>query len=493
MGHLAEAVTISEQKKFALAIVLIEIFCVIIHGCVADYDNDTDLPDNAARYPMWQDINVMIFVGFGFLMTFLRTYQFSAVGYTFVIGAVSFQLYPIWEAIWKCAFDLDAPFKIHFNTLTLMTSSFCAGAILITFGGIIGKVSGFQMVVCIFFETIGFTLNERISINMGVADIGGSMVIHTYGAVFGLILAKMLSPRSAFSHKKAESNYISDLTSFIGTIFLYMYWPSFNAGPATPGSQAQNRAYINTMLSLSASCMVTFLISLLTRSEDKKFNMIDIQNATLAGGVAMGTCASMNILPVWAILIGALAGIISTLGFSKLQPFLESKIGLHDTCGIMNLHCMPGILGGVWGCVAAAKASSRGDTVAQLLDVYPKANQADWSQSKQGGIQVAFLFITIGIAFGSAIFTGFMMKLLGNTPTQLFEDGESYHIPRIRFEDPEEIITKIPKMPHSQVLLVTEQNGSKNNIDGEKIGMIELQQNGASNTISYQTSSAVKN
>lgn len=53
MGHLAEAVTISEQKKFALAIVLIEIFCVIIHGCVAVYDNDPDLPDNAARYPMW--------------------------------------------------------------------------------------------------------------------------------------------------------------------------------------------------------------------------------------------------------------------------------------------------------------------------------------------------------------------------------------------------------------------------------------------------------
>lgn len=33
--------------------------------------------------------------------------------------------------------------------------------------------------------------------------------------------------------------------------------------------------------------MITFVISLLTRSSDKKFNMIDIQNATLAGGVAM--------------------------------------------------------------------------------------------------------------------------------------------------------------------------------------------------------------
>lgn len=75
---------------------------------------------------------------------------------------------------------------------------------------------------------------------------------------------------------------------------------------------------MNTILSLSGSCMTTFLVSLLTRSDDKKFNMIDIQNATLAGGVAMGTCASMNILPVWAILIGVFSGLVSSLGFSKL-------------------------------------------------------------------------------------------------------------------------------------------------------------------------------
>lgn len=92
------------------------------------------------------------------------------------------------------------------------------------------------MVICLFLETIGYTLNERISIKMGVADIGGSMVIHTFGAVFGIVITKILSPRDAFGHKKAESNFISDLTSFIGTIFLWIYWPSFNAGPSTIGS-----------------------------------------------------------------------------------------------------------------------------------------------------------------------------------------------------------------------------------------------------------------
>lgn len=45
---------------------------------------------------------------------------------------------------------------------------------------------------------------------------------------------------------------------------------------------------------------------------------VHIQNATLAGGVAVGTCADMSIAPFGAMLIGVFAGIISTLGFKFL-------------------------------------------------------------------------------------------------------------------------------------------------------------------------------
>lgn len=273
MSHPTDSTNVLEQKKLAVIVILIEIFCIIFLSIGGTYETHNL---ESERYPLWQDINVMIFVGFGFLMTFLRNYQFSAVGYTFLIGGISFQLYPIWETIFAVAFDSNKHFSIHYSIYTLMLSSFCAAAVLITYGAILGKVSGFQLMVILFIETIGFSLNERISLHMGISDIGGSMVIHSFGAIFGVVLAKILSPRDSFGHKKAESNYISDLTAFIGAIFLWMYWPSFNAGPALPGSVSQSRAFINTILSLSGSCMATFVVSILTRDEGKRINMIDI-------------------------------------------------------------------------------------------------------------------------------------------------------------------------------------------------------------------------
>jgi len=41
------------------------------------------------------------------------------------------------------------------------------------------------------------------------------------------------------------------------------------------------------------------------------------------------------------------AGTISALGFHYLSPYLLKKINLHDTCGVHNLHGIPGIIGGL--------------------------------------------------------------------------------------------------------------------------------------------------
>lgn len=69
-------------------------------------------------------------------------------------------------------------------------------------------------------------------------------------------------------------------------------------------------------------------------------------NAALAGGVAIGSVCNIA-SPVGAFGIGLLAGTVSVLGYVFLQPVLESRFKLVDTCGVHNLHGMPGLLGGL--------------------------------------------------------------------------------------------------------------------------------------------------
>lgn len=45
---------------------------------------------------------------------------------------------------------------------------------------------------------------------------------------------------------------------------------------------------------------------------------------------------------------------------STLQPILASNLGIQDTCGVHNLHGMPGILGGLAGIVAVALGKKDG-------------------------------------------------------------------------------------------------------------------------------------
>lgn len=73
-----------------------------------------------------------------------------------------------------------------------------------------------------------------------------------------------------------------------GTIFLWLFWPSFNS--ASLHGDDQQRAIINTLLSISASCVIAFATSALV-TKNNKFNMVHVQNSTLAGGVAIGTAA----------------------------------------------------------------------------------------------------------------------------------------------------------------------------------------------------------
>ena len=152
-----------------------------------------------------------------------------------------------------------------------------------------------------------------------------------------------------------------------GTIFLYLYWPSFNAALAPVINQ--QRIVVSTALSMSASCICACSIARLIHG---KLDMEIVLNATLAGGVIIGACVDMLVDPFAAIIVGGGAGIISAIGFAYLTGALKKTIGLHDTCGVNNLHGMPGILGGIISAIVAASASQTFKNKDAIPFTFPK-------------------------------------------------------------------------------------------------------------------------
>lgn len=39
------------------------------------------------------------------------------------------------------------------------------------------------------------------------------------------------------------------------------------------------------------------------------------------------------------------------------QPAMNKKLNIHDTCGVHNLHGMPGVMAGIVGAITAAMAT----------------------------------------------------------------------------------------------------------------------------------------
>lgn len=64
-----------------------------------------------------------------------------------------------------------------------------------------------------------------------------------------------------------------DVSLPTGTVFLWMYWPSFNAALVAPDYVAQHRSVINTYFSLAAACVTTFALSPVFQREGGKWRL----------------------------------------------------------------------------------------------------------------------------------------------------------------------------------------------------------------------------
>lgn len=420
-----------QPRSWFLAILgFIQILCFVFYVTIATYqDASTDEGAGSVSkyYPFYQDIHVMVFVGFGLLMTFLKNHGFSSMGMTFLIGVVSIQLSMVVIAIVHCVGE-GHEIKLILDIPTLIGGDFAAAAVLISYGAVLGRITPTQILIMTFCEIIFYAIQEYLGyVQIEAVDMGGSIMVHTFGAYFGLAVSYMVGVPENTAHE--ESRYNSDIFAFIGTVFLWMYWPSFNGALAGENNFSQERVVNNTVLSLCASGVAAFFWS---HYFEGRLDMVHIQNATLAGGVAIGSSCDLVVGPWAAIVCGCLAGSISTTGYVYLTPRLND-MGVYDVCGIHNLHGMPGLIGALAGTIAASLAT--GDVYGEnVTSVF--AAREHRTAGEQAVAQFTALCVTLGMAIVGGLITG---GIISNVPCiekkkTYYHDIEDWLLPELEVE-----------------------------------------------------------
>ncbi len=345
-----------------------------------------------SQYNYIMHIMAMLLIGFGFLMVFVRRYGFGAITGTYLVVAVSIPLYITLRAHGIMGHHLDP------HTLdALLFAELAAATALIAMGAVLGRLRVFQYTLLALFVVPLYLLNEWIVLDNafgltdGFQDTAGSIVIHAFGAYFGLAMSVVLTTAHQRS-KPIESDATSDRFAMLGSMVLWLFWPSF--ATALVPLEHMPQTVVNTILALSGATIATYFVS--TMVNKRKTSMVDMANAALAGGVAIGSVCDI-VDPLGAFTIGLLAGSISVLGYRFLLPLLE-KARIFDTCGVHNLHGLPGLMGGL----------------SALLLVPGIA-----------GAQLTGIGITLGIAIVGGLVAGALIRITGTTK-EPYEDSVEF-------------------------------------------------------------------
>ncbi|XP_058242418.1 rh blood group, D antigen isoform X2 [Hemibagrus wyckioides] len=318
-------------------------FIVIFAFCVKIEHNGREKNQNFINsYANFQDIHVMLFLGFGFLGTFLVRYAFSSSAFNLLVAAMAVQ----WATIlngFLLSHSSDRVIRIQLKSL--VDAELCAASTLVAMGTIHGKTNPVQLLIFALIEVTGFVLNQWIIQTLfqprqETQWLYSMVLINIFGALFGMMTSCLLF-RSKIQQKfeKEKVSRRTGLFAMFGTLFLWMFWPSLNAA-LEPDISAKS----NTYLSLAVSAVTAMAVSALSSSKGK-INLVHVQSSMLAGGIAVGAVVTSSPAPWIAMTIGFCASLLSALGFRYMKDHMLFAFDCHDTLGVLCAHAVPGILG----------------------------------------------------------------------------------------------------------------------------------------------------
>jgi ammonium transporter Rh len=440
INHTSNAIFLSQVALFCL-----------YGGCTtfdSDYNSKTD-PTTVAgndiqQLPMHVFVGLFVFLGLGFLFIQNARFSWQSVGYTLAIGVSAVQWAILCGGFWAQSHitrttSASGWNPIALNTSVLLNSLYITATVLISYSVLAGRVSFAQAFFISWLEVFFAAANFQISIEMYVLDVGGTFSVHLFGAAFGLFASLVIGNKLSRDVTNQPRTKSAGTFALLGLVVLFVTFPVFNAAnvpyllistfsaPPALAAAIQGasttlmfRGYFNTVMAMAASITGAFMVSK-ANNGGTKFNFWQIQNAAIAGGAASGAVNIFLPNPFGAIMLGAVAGIISVWGQTTLTPWL-AKMRFVDTSGVLSGHLLPAVCGAFATAIAVGSIEIEDFNTNQLafMDLSGRTSH------QQGGQQIAFAVVSLGFGLLSGIFVGLLANYLPvfNAPAVSNADDE---------------------------------------------------------------------
>ena len=436
---------------------IIQIVFIILF---AAYYNDvykTEADDNSKKaendikqkYKLFQEINIMIYLGFSFLRSFLKHYSWSSITLTLMGGVLSFEFALFFLICFGGLFQKnwnDGKFNFEY----LLDASYCSATFIISLGAILGKLSLAQYFVMVLVESILSTLNYiLLRQSIKIIDIGGALTVHLFGAIFGGVFSLFFFFTKQEKERISNSphlgtSYNSNIFALFGSLILISYWPAFNTALIAKDNILKYRGIINTYLSILGSIVGTFCVSPLCNYG--KLKIQDVLNACFSGGIVVAGCCHIIQYHWLSLLIGVISGALTTY-LCNIISFRLKRKGYHDTSDVFLYHGIPGFLGGIFSTIFVGSlknwnSSNPGQEfnfkdlngrianfAGTLMSYNITLNNYKDSLSNYAGMHFASIFITLAIAAVSGFVAGFTIKFCNcNIAIRYFNDSEFFDV-----------------------------------------------------------------
>ncbi len=186
-------------------------------------------------------------------------------------------------------------------------------------------------------------------LEMGALDFAGGTVVHLSSGISALVVALFLGKRLGYPRERMAPHNLS--MTLLGAGLLWFGWFGFNAGSALSSGGGAGLAFAATQTAAAAAALSWMLAEWIKTG---KPSALGAASGVVAGLVVI-TPAAGFVTPMWALVMGLLAGVVCYSGV-----MMKHKLGYDDSLDAFGVHGIGGAFGalatGVFATVGASGA-----------------------------------------------------------------------------------------------------------------------------------------